>query len=83
MDAPIQPCLHATVQFPGSRATARKAADGSAATAWDSQDADVVMIDVPGGAVTLPVKEVLQASWYSQEPGTVLDKGRVVFDYLV
>jgi acetoacetate decarboxylase len=41
-----------------------------------------VKIDVPGGAVALPVKEVLQAFWYSQEPGTVLDKGKVVFDYL-
>ena len=41
-----------------------------------------VRIDLRGKSVKLPIKEVVDAFWFSQGPGTILDKGKVVHDYL-
>jgi len=41
-----------------------------------------VKLAVHGNAVDLPVREVVDAFWCTQGPGTILDKGKVVHDYL-
>jgi acetoacetate decarboxylase len=41
-----------------------------------------VNLDLAGKSVKLPVTEYADAFWFTQEPGSILDKGKVVHDYL-
>lgn len=41
-----------------------------------------VELDVRGTAIKLPVEGVTEAFWFTQPAGTILDKGKVVHDYM-
>jgi hypothetical protein len=41
-----------------------------------------VELDVRGRSVKLPAEGVTDAIWFTQPAGTILDKGKVVHDYL-
>jgi hypothetical protein len=42
----------------------------------------VIKLDLGGDAITLPIEEYVSAFWFEQDAGTVLDRGRVLHDYL-
>jgi hypothetical protein len=41
-----------------------------------------VELDVRGKAIKLPTEGYVDAFWFTQGAGTILDKGKVVHDYL-